>query len=175
MSIKTQSIGALFVALVIFLVVKPKMINNIYSSILGRVFLICAVIFFSMNNTTLGLLVVLAIIAASNQFGSFTEGMENGSTIGEDNVTTSGGQPVLTSSAVESAKKKISDLKQEISDGTIGVDKEDIKAAIMAKDSKQLPIDPNMNSSTEVTASSAAMLKPSASTLEGFSAYASAY
>lgn len=177
MSVKTQSIGALFIALVIFLSINPKMVNNMYSSILGRVFLICIVIFFSMNNTTLGLLIALAIITASNQFGSFVEGMENGTptTIGEDNVTTSGGQTVLTSSASEATKKKISDLKQEISDGTIGVDKEDIKAAIMAKNSKQIPVDPNMNSSTEVTASSSAMLNPSASTLEGFSAYAAAY
>ena len=71
MSIKTQSIGVIFVVLIIILALNSKLVNNIYSSVLGRVFLICLVIFFAMNNTTLGLLSALAIITASNQFGSF--------------------------------------------------------------------------------------------------------
>jgi hypothetical protein len=174
MSVKTQSIGALFVALVIILAVNPKVINNMYSSLLGRLFLVCVVIFFAMNNTTLGLLVALAVITASNQFGSFVEGMENGSsiTIGEDNNDTTGSQTVLTNSAAEAAKKKISDLKTAAMDGTIGVDKEAIKTAIMSKDSKQIPISPNINSSTEdVSASSSGMLTDSK--LEPFTAYAS--
>ena len=76
MSIKSQSIGALFLALVVILGLNPKIINNIYENVLGRIFLICVVIFFSINNATLGLLVVLIIITALNQFGSFTEGFE---------------------------------------------------------------------------------------------------
>ena len=177
MSIKTQSIGALFVALVIILAVNPRVVNNIYGSLLGRLFLVCTVIFFAMNNTTLGLLVALAIITSSNQFGSFTEGMENGTptTVGDDNassgVDTSSKQVVLTGDAA----KKISDLKQQVADGIIGVDKEDIKAAIMSKDSKQIPVDPNMNSSSEVSAFTTGMLTPSSSSLEGFSSYAAAY
>ena len=184
MSVKTQSIGALFVALVIILAVNPKVVNNIYSSVLGRLFLICIVIFFAMNNTTLGLLVALAIITSSNQFGSFVEaklplfeGMENGTptTVGEDNVDTTGGQTVLTKGAVaDASKKRISDLKQDVANGTVGVDKEDIKAAIMSKDSKQIPVDPNMNNlNNEVSAASSGMLNSSNATLEGFSAYAS--
>lgn len=175
MSIKTQSIGALFVALVIILAVNPKVVNNIYGSILGRLFLICIVIFFAMNNTTLGLLVVLAIITSLNQFGTFVEGMENGTptTVGEDNTDTTDGQTVLTASATEAVKKKISDLKQQVADGTAGIDKEDIKNMIIAKDSKTLPLDSKMNGSSDnVSASSSAMLNPSSSTLEGFSAYA---
>lgn len=177
MSIKTQGIGALFIALIIILIVNPKLINNIYDSILGRVFLILVVIFFSMNNTTLGLLIALAIIAALNQFGSFVEGMENSipTTIGEENVVSTGSQIVLTNSAANAAQKKISDLKQDIANGTMGVDKEDIKAAIAPKDSNQIPVSPSMNSSTEVSASSSAMLNPSTSTLENFSNFASAY
>jgi len=187
MSIKTQSIGALFVALVIILAVNPKIVNNIYGTILGRLFLICIVIFFAINNTTLGLLVALAIITASNQFGSFVEaslpmveGMENGTptaptTVGDDNANSQpdDGQTVLTASATEAAKKKISDLKQEKADGTMGIDKVDIEHNIMSKDSKQIPVDPNMNNSStgEVNPSSEAMLNSSA-TLEGFSAYA---
>lgn len=123
-----------------------------------------------MNNATLGLLVALTIITASNQFGSFVEGMENGSptTIGEENVDTSDATiKVLT-------KKKVSDLKQDIADGTIGVDKEDIKAAISSKSSKEIPVDPNMNSSSEVSAFTTGMLNTNSSTLEGFTAYAPA-
>jgi anti-sigma28 factor (negative regulator of flagellin synthesis) len=130
-----------------------------------------------MNNTTLGLLVALAIITSSNQFGSFVEGMENGTptTVGEDNVDTTGGQTVLTKGVVDDAsKKRISDLKQDVANGTVGVDKEDIKAAIMSKDSKQIPVDPNMNNlNNEVSAASSGMLNSSNATLEGFSAYAS--
>jgi anti-sigma28 factor (negative regulator of flagellin synthesis) len=171
MSVKTQSIGALFVALVIILAVSPKIVNNIYNSILGRLLLVSIIIFFAINNVTLGLLLVLAIITALNQFGSFVEGMENGTptTIGEENVDTTGGQTVLTNSAAEAAKKKISDLKQSIADGTVGVDKENIKTAIMSKDSKQIPVSPNMNSSTEVNASLSGMLTNSK--LEPFSSY----
>jgi hypothetical protein len=177
MSVKTKSIGALFVALVIILAVNPKVVNNIYSSLLGRLFLVCVVILFAMNNTTLGLLAALAVITASNQFGSFTEGMENGTptTIGEENVNTTGNQIVLTDSAAEAAKKKISDIKQSIADGTVGVDKEDIKTSIMSKDSNTIPIAENMTSSDEVSASTSSMLKQSSASLEGFSPYAPIY
>ena len=71
MNIKTKSITTLFAALVIILAVNPRSVNNIYNSILGRLFLIGIVILFSMNNLTLGLLAALAIITASNQFYNF--------------------------------------------------------------------------------------------------------
>lgn len=176
MSIKSKSIGPLFVALVIILAVNPKVVNNVYNSILGRLFLVCVVIFFAMNNTTLGLLATLAIITASNQFGSFVEGMDNiNSTtptiIGEENIDTNGIKPVLTKAAV---KQTISDLKQNIADGTIGIDKEDIKAAIMSRDSKQLPINSNINKyNDDVMPSSSGMLESSNTTLDGFTNYAS--
>lgn len=149
MSVKTKSIGALFVVLAIILVVNPRMVNNVYETILGRLFLIGVVIFFAMNNVTLGLLAALAIIVASNQFSFLVEGMEN-------NVTTN--KP-----PVQSPDKKKTDEDE-------GVDKEDIKNAIMPKDSKQLPV--VVSKSDEVTASSEALLNPSAK-LEGFSSYAS--
>ncbi len=179
MSVKFQNIGFLFLVLLIILAIKPKLVNNIYNSILGRLVLICIVIFFSMNNTTLGLLATLAVITSLNQFGSFVEGMDNmdlttPTTIGEDNLDSNGVQKVLTKSAVDNVKQKISDLKQNISDETIGVDKEDIKAAIMSRDSKQFPIDPNMNvSNDDVMPSTSGMLDTSNAKLDGFSNYAS--
>jgi hypothetical protein len=171
MGIKNQSIVGLFILLVIILAVNPKIVNNIYGTVLGRVFLIGVTIFFSMYNTTLGLLVALAIISGLNQFGSFTEGFEP-VTVGDDTGGDKGDTVVLTKGAVDAAKKRVSDLKQEISDGTMGVDKEAIKTAIMSKDSKAIPTDPNMTSSSEdVTASSASMLNSNTS-LEGYSNYA---
>ena len=183
MSIKSQGIVFIFVALIIILAVNPKIVNNIYGSILGRLFLISTVIFFAMNNTTLGLLVVLVIITALNQFGSFVEGFEQPTTFNDNNVSknvdTNGRQLVLTASASDTSNKKISELKQQIAEGraegTAGIDKEDIKVAIMSKDSKKFPVDPNMNSSSEVSPSSSGMLNPSSSTLEGFSSYSMVY
>jgi hypothetical protein len=167
---KIKSMGAIFIVLIGILAINPKVIHDMYSSLLGRICLVGIVIFFAMNNTTLGLLVALAIIAVSNQFTPFVEGMETqATTVGEDNTSTNG-QTVLTNSAVESAKKTINDLKQEINNGTNGIDKEDIKAAIMSKNSKTIPVSENMTSSTEVSPSISSMLTPSS--LEEFTSYA---
>jgi hypothetical protein len=161
-----KSIGIIFIVLLVILAINPKIVNNMYETILGRLFLICVVMFFSMNNTTLGLLVALLIITALNQFGSFVEGMQLPATIGEDNVDvdSTGEQPVLNKSAV---KQKLTTAKQDV---VQGVDKEDIKAAIMAKDSKTIPVDPNMTGSADVSASTSGMLINSK--LESFTSYA---
>ena len=180
MSVKTKSIGALFVALVIILAVNPKVINNIYGTILGRLFLVCVVIFFAMNNTTLGLLVALAIITSSNQFGSFvegtlTEGMDNQTpttptTVGDDNVNTNveQGQTVLTNGAVkdvESSKQKLSQLKANETNFT-----NNLQLERASRSSNELPTT-TTNNSNEVSAPSAGILNPT-SKLEGFSSYA---
>jgi len=165
--LKSKVITALFIALIIILVVNPKIVNNIYSSILGRVVLIIGVVFLASNNLTFGLLVVLAIISALNQFGPITEGME---TIGEENVESTGEQKVLTKDAV---KRKISEIKAEAE--ADGIDKEDIKNAIMSKDSNVLPVDPNSKSSEEVNAFKQSMLTNKSSLTEGFCPCASPF
>lgn len=160
---KTQSIGALFIALVIILAIHPRIVHNIYSSVLGRLLLVGIVVFFAMNNAVLGLLVALTIITASNQFGSFSEGMEN--------ITDDKKQIILTASAADAVKKTISQLKENNAEG---IDKEDIKNAIASKSSKQIPIDPTMNNSLEVSASSPDILNStSKSSKEGFGAHSS--
>ena len=153
MSIKSQSIGALFLALVVILALNPKIINNIYENVLGRIFLICVVIFFSINNATLGLLVVLVIITALNQFGSFTEGFE-------PNQGKKEGQSVLTKGVKLNTNKlkKISNLKEEKEDGTTGVNLQDLRNTTMAKDSNTIQVDKNMNRSEEVDPSTSNML-----------------
>lgn len=169
---KTNSIIVIFLALIVILAVNPKMVNNIYNTILGRLFLISIVIFLSMKNITLGLLVALIIISGLNQFGSFVEGMETmpttSTTVGEENIPTTGKQIVLTDSEtqnLDTAKQKVSDLKAKAV--ASGIDKEDIKNAIMSKDSKTIQSDPNMTSNENVDAFTTNMLTPSTLT-EGF-------
>ncbi len=155
---KTNSIMAIFVTLIVILALNPRMVSNIYDTILGRLVLIGVVVFLSMKSVTLGLLVALTIISGLNQFGSFVEGFETPTTIGEDNVPTTGKQVVLTDSETEkvnNAKKTISDLKAQAQ--SQGIDKEDIKTAIMAKDSSTIQTDPNMTTNENVEAFSTNM------------------
>jgi len=179
----TKSVMAMFVVLLLILVANPMTVNSIYNTILGRIALIGIVVFFSMNNVTLGLLVALAIISALNQFGSFVEGMETMDapvTIGEDNIPITGKQIVLTKSAtaptttaptttpvnVDSAKQKISDLKAKAV--TAGIDKEAIRNTIMSKDSKTIQIDPSVMKNEDVNAYNPSMLTNTSSIVEGF-------
>jgi hypothetical protein len=74
---KMHGLGFLFTMLVVVLIVSPRSINNMYNNILGRVGLIALIIFFSMHNVTLGLLVALCIIVASNMY--MFEGFDNAS------------------------------------------------------------------------------------------------
>lgn len=121
MSVKTNSVVALFFILVIILVINPNFINSINSTILGRLFLICLLIFFAMNNITLALLTLFIIIILLNNHDSFVEGMENiqtPDTIGEENVPVTGAQQVLTKDAVkQKIEDRISDLKAKAQAG----------------------------------------------------------
>jgi hypothetical protein len=74
---KKHGLCFLFTMLVIILIVSPRSINQMYNNILGRVGLIALIIFFSMNNVTLGLLVALCIIIATNMYKF--EGFDNAS------------------------------------------------------------------------------------------------
>ena len=169
----TKGVMAMFVVLLIILAANPMTVNSIYSTILGRIVLIGIVVFFSMNNVTLGLLVALAIITATNQFGSFVEGMETMDapvTIGEDNVPITGKQIVLTKSAtttgLDTAKQKISDLKANAA--SAGVDKEAIRNTVMSKNSKTIQIDPSVMKNEDVNAYNPSMLTNTSSMTEGF-------
>ena len=167
---KMNSILALFIVLVIILFINPRIIFNIYSTIIGRLILLCIVIFLAMNNVTLGLLVAFIIIIVLNEYGSLTEGFENTelpptTTVGEENVPITGQQKVLT----KTATKKLSELKEEAS---MGIDQEDIKNAIAAKNSNTIPLDPNTMSSEDVSAHAPNMISNSSSLTEGFCPYA---
>ena len=158
MSIKSQSMVALFLALVVSLALNPTIIHNIYGNVLGRIVLICVVIFFSINNTTLGLLVVLVIIAALNQFGSFTEGFKlNKGEEERDSDLTKGEEHDVN--PLKHKLKKISNLKKE--QETTGVNLQDLRNTTMPKDSNTIQVDKKMNSSEEVSPSTSSVLNSS--------------
>jgi len=174
MSMNTKGVMAIFMfVLLIILAANPMKVSSIYSTILGRIVLIGIVVYCSMNNITLGLLVALTIIVSINQFGSFVEGMDTMGapvTIGEDNVPITGKQIVLTktattsSTANDTAKQRISDLKAKAG----GIDKEAIRNTIMSKDSKTIQIDPDMMKNEDVNAYNPSMLTNTSSITEGF-------
>ena len=138
MKFKSQIIGSLFLALVVILTLNPKIINNIYDNLLGRVFLICVIIFVSMNNVTLGLLVVLVIITALNQF---FEGFEpNGQSVNR---------------AVQMNLNNPNIIKE---DGISSINLQDLRNTTMPKDSNTIQVDKNMNRSEEVDPSTSNML-----------------
>jgi hypothetical protein len=99
---KMHGLGLLFTMLVVILIVSPRSINNMYNNILGRVGLIALIIFFAMHNVTLGLLVALCIIVASNMY--MFEGFDNASIGTGENI-----DPSLIGSG-----QNIVNLKQEL-------------------------------------------------------------
>lgn len=173
MSIKSQSMVALFLALVVSLALNPTIIHNIYENVLGRIVLICVVIFFAVNNTTLGLLVVLVIIAALNQFGSFTEGFKlnkgekerpSDLTKGDSDLTKEDSD--LTKEDSDLSKRDKHNVKYKLKkiskeQQTTGVNLQDLRNTTMPKDSNTIQVDKNMVSSEEVSPSTSSMLNSS--------------
>jgi len=110
---KMHGLGLLFTMLVVILIVSPRSINNMYNNILGRVGLIALIIFFAMHNVTLGLLVALCIIVASNMY--MFEGFDNASIGTGENI-----DPSLIGSGqnIVNLKQKL----QQAQDGTSTTD-----------------------------------------------------
>lgn len=169
MSIKNKSIAALFVVLVIILAVDSRIIHNVYNSILGRFFLVAILVFFSMNNLTLGLLFALVIISASNQFIPFVEGMENSTTTTTDTTTTA-----PSSEQLNQIKAKLQEVKNQVRTQAQaqaeaqGVNQEDIKNAIASKQSNSISVDKNTMKSEDVSAHTPSMINNSSTLTEGF-------
>lgn len=118
---KMSMLSGLLFVLFLILVIQPSFLNNLYSTILGRIALIVVVLFFAMNNVTLGLLSALIIIISSNMF--FMEGLDNMGT---------------TTTTMPSADK-IQEVKDKVKEAT-GVDLETIKDTIQSKASATLPV-----------------------------------
>ena len=171
-----HGILGLFLLLVAFLVLKPRVILNIYNNILGRVLLIGLVLFFTTCNIALGLLSALCLIIVSNMF--FMEGLTNlddkpeemikpGLTIGDDNVTdtsdTNAKLMVTSKAKSKENESTISDLKAQAQAETGGVDRQSIQESIQSKSSKTIPVDKKTFESTDVKPN-----EPATSVTEGF-------
>lgn len=165
-----QIITFLMILLVIYLIFNPSQNiraqnrNKIFNSPLGRLFFIGLVIYTLMGDLMLGLLLAFTIIISQNNL--LVEKMEN-LTVGEDiediNVAK---QKILTKA--ETTKEKVK-AKEKAKEGKEGIDKENIKTTIMAKDSKTIQLDPNvMKSLDDVKAYNPSMLTKEATLTEGF-------
>jgi len=164
---KMHGLWFLFVILVVILIVNPLIIHNTYNNILGRVVLIALLIFFAMNNVTLGLLVALCIIIATNMY--MFEGLEN---MVETKVTTGMPEDANKMATDKMATDKMATDKTEgprkkglipiphpdgtmvASDKTDGVDREAVKSSLEAKPANSMPVNKSDFSSAEDVAPS---------------------
>lgn len=150
-----RGVLGLFIGLIIILLINPSMIYNIYNTILGKIILLAILIFVTMNNVTLGLLVALLIIVASREFGSVVESMDNADsdiltpkTIGVDADTTSIAPEDKINVVTADANKELIKRKvQQNEEKSGGIDVVDSSLNVRATDSNTLPV--SKPSSTE--------------------------
>jgi hypothetical protein len=143
---KMQGIVVLFFLLVIILAIHPKLIPNLYNNILGRLVILIAIIYCTMNDMLAGLLLVLCLIIILNHYATFTEGMDilGEKTIGDDNVVAPKvpGKTinvVTNGDATQVTGSKLSDLKAQLAMGA-GVDIPAMQQTLNAVPSNTLPI-----------------------------------
>lgn len=159
---KMHGVLGLFVLLVLILMVKPNFYDNMYKNVLGRVVLIATLLFFAMNNLTLGLLVALIIIIGTNV--SFVEGMDNmdsdktGSDMASKAMAKMGseGSPVSVGDDSEPASKKRAPIQvttgtsdtstttTNTTNTTDGVDRLAMHETMKSVSSKSVPIQPDI-------------------------------
>ena len=177
---KMHGLGFLFIMLIVVLIVSPRSLNNMYNNTLGRVALIALIIFFAMNNVTLGLLDALCVIIASNMY--MFEGLENMTEDQKNNLKdkatdkkgtmSSTTTPSTTTTTTDSTTPTTTDTTTTDTTTTgTGVDKEAIKDAIQAKASNTIQVAKADFGSTEVAPTTA----PSTTTQEAFSSMGSPY
>jgi len=165
---KNKEVVALFFVLVSILAISPRFVYNMYQTIVGKLIILCIIVFFSMKNVTLGLLLALCLIIQSTQFHSLTEGMDNNTsvTIGEDNTIDVSGNKINLVTKQE-AEQKISDLKAKIQNSGLNVTT--IEDSIRAKASQAIPVDKQSVSSSEnVSPFTSGMLTNTTNLTEGF-------
>jgi type IV secretory pathway TrbL component len=149
---KTHGLLVLFTVLILVLVINPSFIKNMYSSILGRILLVFIVLFFAMNNMTLGLLVAMIFIVFSNLLyaneNTYTkEGLDNmdtttpaapsaGAAAVAATPTTAAPAAMATPSTMATTDKK---KVQPAIPGASNIDLETIKNSIQSKPSSSLP------------------------------------
>ena len=119
---KTHGLFILFILLILLLVFKPDIIKNMYNTFLGRLILVGIVIFFAMNNMTLGLLTAFVFIIFSNMI-FYKEGLDN----------MQSKEPITSDTTTSSKKENDKEATQS------NIDLETIKNSIQSKPSSTLP------------------------------------
>jgi len=152
MNLKTKSILGLVLFLIALVIINPVVIINLYDNILGRILIIAILVYASIYNKTLGLLVTLLIIGCLNfNINLGFEGFENNNNkkIKVQTSETSSSKELNS----EKLKEKIQEKKDELNEK--GVDKESVKNSIQSLDSNTIPINKSdfKNKEHEVDAS----------------------
>lgn len=111
---KIHVLMILFIILVLVLVVNPSIIKNMYSSFLGRIMLVFIVLFFAMNNMTLGLLTALVFIIMSNMILINQEGLETMDDVSDTTITGTGTGTNDTTPSKEEKDKSVNNIDMEI-------------------------------------------------------------
>lgn len=147
---KQNTLFFLLILMILVLFVNPSVFRDMYLSILGRLFLIVVVIYFSSNNTLFGLLAVLLITIGSDMLirNGMLEGMETMT------VTTSAGTtpPITPESTINDLKQKVDETVSADNVGG-GLDLETAKESIKPKQSSTIPINRELFSSDDVVPS----------------------
>lgn len=124
--------------LCILVLIFPIHVNNLYDTILGRLVLIAILVYFTLNNTTFGLLFALSVIISLSLY--FREGLEtmNDTTIGEENIETNN----------ENMIKVLTKMEAEEEDKE-GIDRQTIEESIRPVSSKEFNSNNNDNNNNE--------------------------
>jgi hypothetical protein len=105
---------ALFLLLVTIVCVNPDMVKKLNHTVLGRLIIVAMVVYFSVHNTTVGILAALVIICVMQTY-VYQEGFDG---TGDVNPTASTGSldDKIDQSKVEDLKKKIEVAKTNTPD-----------------------------------------------------------
>jgi hypothetical protein len=133
---KMNMLIGLFIVLILIFLLSPSLLKNLYSSALGRMILIVFVLFFAMNNVTLGLFTALVVIIAANM--GLSEGLEN-----MDSTSI----PVIpVRDAIKEKVQENQTNQNQVPPMQSGVDLETIKNSIKSQASASLPTTPPTSS-----------------------------
>lgn len=155
---------ALFLLLVVTVYTNPSMVKKLNHTILGRLIIVAIIVYFSVHNTTAGILATLVIICAMQKY-IYQEGFDDATTsaTNADSAATKnvGADSLEQDSNID--KSKVDDLKKKIEATTDQITSQE---QIQSVNSNSLPTPPPSGNDNEVTPSG----KETFQTL-GFSAY----
>lgn len=106
---------ALFVLLVAVVCLHPEMVKKLNHTVLGRIIIVAIIVYFSLHNTTVGILAALVIICVMQSY-IYQEGFEGGAT--DATATATASVPTVSAASLEIASQinqpKVDELKQKI-------------------------------------------------------------